>query len=72
MAEILKQGSANNGPINLDVIGKNLNISSIGKEMRLLECPKCQRLYIRGKAENIKYALCVCGVRIQLKPRWYD
>lgn len=72
MAPLLKQGSRNNDTINLDSIGKALNISSTGEEMRLLECPKCERLFIREHTEVKKYAVCVCGIRIQLKPRWYD
>lgn len=59
-------------PFDLDKIGKDLNISSIGEEMRLLECPKCHRYFIRHLRKEIQYAKCVCGIRIKLKKRWYD
>ena len=72
MHQLHQQRSESINPIDLEAVGKSLNISSTGKEMRLLECPKCERLYIREHTEVKKYAICVCGVRIQLKVRWYD
>lgn len=59
-------------PVNLDKLGKKLKISSKGKTMRVLECPKCSRVFIREYKAPVKYADCVCGVRIKLLRRWYD
>jgi hypothetical protein len=72
MYQLHQQCSEDSNPIDLDAIGKSLNISSTGEEMRLLECPKCQRKYIREHTEVKKYAICVCGIRVELKRRWYD
>lgn len=72
MYQLHQQRSENIDAIDLDNVGKSLNVSSTGEEMRLLECPKCERLYIREHTETKKFAICVCGVRIQLKQRWYD
>lgn len=58
--------------LDLDKVGKKLNISSTGDEMRLLICPGCDRHYIRELRKEIKYAQCVCGIKIELKQRWYD
>jgi hypothetical protein len=72
MHSLHQQRDEDTDPINLEELGKGLNISSTGEEMRLLECPKCERLYIREHTSVKKFAICVCGVRIQLKQRWYD
>lgn len=58
--------------LNLNDIGEALNVSSSGSNMRLLECPKCSKRYVRNFDPNIIYADCSCGVRIRLKRRWYD
>lgn len=72
MYRFSQQSSESSNPIDLDETGKALNVSSTGEEMRLLECPKCERLYIREHTEIKQFAICVCGIRIQLKKRWYD
>jgi hypothetical protein len=58
--------------VDLDEIGQNINLSFDQEKLRSLECPKCQRKYIRNQKKDIQYALCVCGVRIELKKRWFD
>lgn len=58
--------------IDLDELGKGLNISSTGDEMRLLICPGCDRHYIRQLRKEVKFAKCVCGAKIELRQRWYD
>lgn len=58
--------------LDLDILGKELNISSTGNEMRLLICPGCNRHFIRQHRKEVKFAKCVCGVKIELKRRWYD
>lgn len=74
MGQLLNQSGVADRTLSIDEIGANLNISSTGEEMRLLVCPseKCGRLYIREHKETTRFAKCVCGVRIQLKKRWYD
>lgn len=58
--------------LDIDKTGKELNISSTGDEMRLLECPGCGKHFIRHQRKEIVYAKCTCGVKIELKRRWYD
>lgn len=72
MAQLHESRIENSNSLNIDEAGKDLNISSTGPQMRLLECPKCTRRFIRQKRTGVKYADCVCGVRIHLKRRWYD
>lgn len=56
--------------VNLEELGKELNITSVDDEMRLLVCPKCNKLdVIRKKATHAK---CTCGVVIKMKERWYE
>lgn len=64
--------SADMVALDLDEIGKELNISSIGDDMRLLICPKCDRHFIRHFRKEVLFAKCVCGIKIELKRRWYD
>lgn len=66
------RGSEDLVPLDLERIGKELNISSTGDEMRLLECPNCHEHFIRYKRPGVKFAKCACGTKIELKSRWYD
>lgn len=58
--------------LDLDELGRELNISSTGNEMRLLECPGCHRHFIRHHRKEVLFAQCICDVKIELKRRWYD
>jgi hypothetical protein len=72
MDQHIPGSSADDSPIDLDQLGKELAIASIGSNMRLLECPKCSKKFIRDNKDQIKFAICTCKVRIKLKRRWYD
>lgn len=67
-----KAGCRNHEHVDLDELGKKINLSFNQVKLRSLECPTCHRKYIRNHKKEIKYVKCVCGVSIELKKRWFD
>ena len=57
-------------PIDLIKLGLQLNITSTGKEMRLLNCPVCGKKDIVSR--NTLRVLCTCGIKIKMQERWYE
>ena len=56
--------------LDLDELANNLQIASVGKIMKVIRCPGCQRQYIIKKKNE--YAECKCGVHFRLIERWYE
>jgi hypothetical protein len=67
-----KDGRRNHELVDLDELGKKINLSFNQEKLRSFECPKCHKLYIRNHKKEIKYVKCVCAVNIELKKRWFD
>jgi hypothetical protein len=67
-----KLGSRSDQLVDLEELGKDINLSFDQEQLRSLVCPACERKYIRNYRKDLKFILCVCGVRIRLIERWYD
>lgn len=71
MAEVWSGSGERSGErLNLEKVGKELNITSVDDEMRLLKCPLCNKMDVIKKKTDI--AICPCGARITMKERWYE
>ena len=56
--------------LDLIKLGKRLNVTSTGKEMRLLTCPVCKKMDIVNKKTT--QVICLCGIKIKMQERWYE
>ena len=65
-----EQSIPGNGKLNLIELGLQLNITSIGAEMRMLNCPACKKKDIVKR--DTKYVVCTCGLKIKMQERWYE
>lgn len=71
MDQLFTASSGDHGKsVNLEALGKELNITSVGEEMRYVICPACDKKDIVEK--KVSHLKCVCGVIIEIEERWYE
>ena len=65
-----RPAKSNDRRLNIENLGKQLNLTSIGEELKMVTCPKCSKTDIVNSRTAI--LVCVCGAEIIVTKRWYE